>query len=232
VVSGSGVGGSAGGVAGVGRLVGPWRSSAGAGPSGPPGPSPPPGPVARIWVIVHRPRGREGLVELLAHRVAGRRTAAPAAVRAARAGPRPGCPRRRFSQPALPRRVGHRGPRDDQVGPQPVHPERGAHRRHLAQRGVRQHHPRAASAAPPRSARPARFRPPASGPETLGVRVVVQSRRTTSARGPGSSRRGRLDGQPEPVQELRAAVPPPPGHGATSRNRAACRTDTPSRSTS
>ena len=170
-------------------------------------------PVARTGVIVIGRAGRERLVELLLVQLRRVERLAPAAVRQRQPGRGPDVLGVHF-QPALPGRMGQRGPRDDQVGPQPVHPERGTHRRHLAQRGIWQHYP---------GQRPPRRRDPPgqrglghlpAGPEPVWVRVVVQPAAHHLGARPRVTRRGRLDGQPEPVQELRAQLPFFRVHGA------------------
>jgi len=186
-------------------------------------------PVARIGFIVigrARPRGprRVGCSSSCGASNGWRRRRCGSASRAAA----------RMSSASVSSRPCHAawaiGPRDDR-SPAARPPRTRPHRRHLAQRGVRQHHPGQRPPAPPRSAGQHRFRPPAAGPEPLGVRVVFQSAAHTSARGLGT-RRGRLDGQPEPVQELRAQFPLLRVHGANQQEPGACRTEQPVRSRS
>ncbi len=216
-VFGAGVvgGGGARGVGGVGvGGAGAWEVFGGCGAARATGAVPAASPpVARTGVIVIGRAGRERLVELLLVQLRRVERLAPAAVRQRQPGCGPDVLGVHF-QPALPGRMGQRGPRDDQVGPQPVHPERGTHRRHLAQRGIRQYHP---GQRPPRRLDPSRQRglgPLPAGPEPVRGRVVVQPAASHLGPRPRGSRRGHLHRQPEPVEQLRAQLPFLRVHGA------------------
>ena len=120
----------------------------------------------------------------------------------------------RHHVPATPGGQGDRGPGGDQVGAHAVHAERAADGADLAQRGVGQLHPR--EPGPGRGHLPGQRR--GVGVEAPDERGGIRLEREPAADHLGSfgrilARRD-LDGQPEPVQKLRAQLALFRVHGA------------------
>src|SRR5262249_24231131 len=107
-------------------------------PGPPPAPAGPGAPGSRA-VIGTRSGPRQGLIEFGLVELRRVERLPPAPVRQRQPGGGPHVHGGDLGPP-LPRRVREGRPRGHQVGAQPVHIERRAHRRDLAQRGIGQHH--------------------------------------------------------------------------------------------
>lgn len=133
--------------------------------------------------------------------------------------------------PAVPGGVGQSGTGGDDVGAHPVHVERRAHLGDLPQRGVRKSYPGKPTSGGGHLAGDLRVGVGPPGGETGRVGVggePAADHLDPDLRVPAGAH---LDGEPEPVEQLRTQLPSSGFIVPTRRNRAAWLTETPSRST-